>query len=300
MSELHKAISDPACKLIDAVRSGIGTLYEPRRIRLKAKATAVEITELARANADASMIRANADHELAKRAAERLSFQEMRRQQNIDVIVAEALLELPDTVSADPVEPDWISSFFDGCEDVSDGQLQTLWAKLLATEVSRPGTFSSRTLALLKQMSRAEADAFERLCAGAWSVSDGALIPLTDSIKSSELEFLSLSFGDFLDLVDAGLVSAGTSLAFTVDDGDLIQYANSPHRVHVFSLQAQRVCDHQKPTERGFPALLMTRAGKDLLTIVQHRDEQVYLYGMRVLHGAGIALSCPMPILVSN
>ena len=46
------ALSEPACKLIEAVTQCLGTLYEPTRIRRKAKA-----------EADASLILAEADAE---------------------------------------------------------------------------------------------------------------------------------------------------------------------------------------------------------------------------------------------
>ena len=48
--------------------------------------------------------------------------------------------------------------FFSSAQDVSTAELQKLWGKVLAGEVERPGTVPLRTLELLRNMTKAEAD----------------------------------------------------------------------------------------------------------------------------------------------
>ncbi len=101
-------LSKPISKLIDAVSQGIGTIYEPTKIRRKA-----------RAQSEASLIKVESDirkKDLLRRAANRLVFQEISRQENIENIIDIAANSLPATVSEDPVDKDWISRFFDDCE----------------------------------------------------------------------------------------------------------------------------------------------------------------------------------------
>src|SRR5437016_4468971 len=85
-----KALSKPAVKLIEAVRSAVGILYEPTQIRLKAKAEANAAIILARNRQQIT--------EIEIRASERLINREIRRQQNIEQITRNALHALPDKV----------------------------------------------------------------------------------------------------------------------------------------------------------------------------------------------------------
>jgi hypothetical protein len=144
-----KSLSKPAEKLIEAVSSAVGILYEPRRIRNKAKA-----------EADAAIILATGDakaEEILFRARERLLHAELRRQANLESIVGYALDELPGSVSDNPVDEDWIHHFVGNCEDISNEQMQLLWARVLAGEVSSPGRFSKRFLEFMKYLGMKEA-----------------------------------------------------------------------------------------------------------------------------------------------
>ena len=60
---------------------------------------------------------------------ERLVKKETRRQNNIENVVAVAgkVLQAEETVSEDPLNPDWATRFFDIAQDVSDEEIQTLW-----------------------------------------------------------------------------------------------------------------------------------------------------------------------------
>src|SRR5947208_71749 len=133
-----KALSEPVTKLIEAVRSAVGVIYEPTNIRRKAKA-----------ESDAAIIKLGGEIELrdiAQRASERINNRELRRQKNIESIVTQAQEELPETVDKHPVNEDWITQFFNLSQDVGDSEMQTVWARLLAGEVARPEGFSLRTL----------------------------------------------------------------------------------------------------------------------------------------------------------
>jgi len=150
------AASAPLTKLVETVSAGLGRVYEPTHQR-----------RMARAEGDKMVILANAANEvtdLQRRAAERWLAVESIRQQNIEAIADKAGRELPPTVGESPVEPSWTAKFFDSCKDVSQEEMQTLWARLLAGEVAAPGSFSLRTLQVLATLSPAEARLFDVLC----------------------------------------------------------------------------------------------------------------------------------------
>lgn len=124
--------SEPAGKLIEALRAATGVLYAPTHLR-----------RMARAESDASVIKAETDLKikaLEKRAARRVQAQEVRRQENIEAVVDGATKELPANVTAQRLDEDWTAEFFNNCQDVSDSKMQLLWSRILAGNLRRQGS----------------------------------------------------------------------------------------------------------------------------------------------------------------
>lgn len=222
-------------KLITVVSKACGTLYRPVGIRREASAKAYEIRLLGKASAEAeaekvrivglanaeqNILAADTDIEIFERAKKRLITREIRRQTNIENIVEIALAELPEQVSEDPVEDDWQVRFFNTAEDITDSDMQTLWGKVLAGEVASPGRFSLRTLDILRNLSKHEAEVFQRACGLAFTRGWIArLIPTTSPFEamqpgSSELDFkeFNLTLDHLLSLMSAGLLTPGDRL----------------------------------------------------------------------------------------
>ena len=226
------ALSEPACKLIDAVSHCIGVLYEPRRIRRKAKA-----------DADAALILAEADAErqaLLKKASHRLAIQEIRRQKNIESIVNKAIKSLPETVSSEPVDPDWISRFFDECKDVSNEELQKIWGRLLAGEVATPNSCSRKTLAILKDLSPADAELFTEFCSYIWLRSGNSFymeddkiifieeyyfMPIDELSLDRYLARFILAYGECLHLENLGLIHCKKDISINIGVHDELKYS---------------------------------------------------------------------------
>ena len=222
-------------KLITVVSAAFGTLYRPLGIRREAAAKADEIRLLGQAsaeveaerillvglaNAEQNILAADTDIEILQRAKKRLIAREVQRQSNIENIVEIALAELPEQVSEEPVEDDWRVRFFNIAEDITDADMQILWGKILAGEVASPGRFSLRTLDILRNLSRHEAEVFQRACGLAFTRGWMArLIPTTNSFHamqpgSSALDFkeFGLTLDHLLTLMSAGLLAPGDAL----------------------------------------------------------------------------------------
>lgn len=165
-----------AQKLLDTIALGVGKFCEPWHVQRMATAKAKEIEIISDAisqniclpisyNNGEIHINAEDANQLATRAQNRALYQEMRKQQNIENVIAKAYNELKgvDVVSEKPVAPDWVNEFFNRVANISNEQMQTLWAKLLAGEVQQPGQFSMRTLGTLKNLSQEEATLFSRI-----------------------------------------------------------------------------------------------------------------------------------------
>ncbi len=159
-------LSAPLTKLIEVVSDGIGTLYKPRAMRKEADAEAYRIEQLATANAKKELIEGEAKIQLLERAKKRLVYQELTRQENIEEIAEKSIKYLEnETVADEPVDSDWRAQFFNKAQDVSTEEMQDIWAKILASEVKKPGTISLRTLDVVSKLSSQEAISFETFCA---------------------------------------------------------------------------------------------------------------------------------------
>ncbi|MBU2114623.1 MAG: TIGR03899 family protein [Gammaproteobacteria bacterium] len=99
---------------------------------------------------------------LAQRAERRLQMQTERQQLNLERIMQLAQDYCPEHVSAQDVDPDWFQQYCELVLDVSNGNMQQLWAKILAGEIASPGKFSLKTLHSLKRMSYKEAIALQQ------------------------------------------------------------------------------------------------------------------------------------------
>ena len=64
----------------------------------------------------------------------------------------------------DAVSDDWVVNAVDKARLSSDDETQTTWARLLAGEFDNPGSYSRKTVNILSDMSKDDADAFSTLC----------------------------------------------------------------------------------------------------------------------------------------
>jgi hypothetical protein len=123
-------LSKPANTFIKKISDAIGGLYKPFQIR-----------RVAQAEADADKIRAVAQIEITElqhRAVSRLFAEEAKKQHNIEAITLKALPDIKSDSLPENVEDDWIANFFDKCRLISDEQMQSLWARILAGEANSP------------------------------------------------------------------------------------------------------------------------------------------------------------------
>jgi hypothetical protein len=184
-------------KLADTVRHVVDLVAGPERVRAKAQAQADAEVILARGQAEAQGIEA--------RTIERIRRREISRQQNIEAIVVEATNALPssDQVSGKPVEEDWTTRFFEESKDIGNKEMQILWARILAREVAQPGSFSPRTLTILRDLTKEDAALFTELCGLAWSIGDGGYVPFIDDVGADQFpNFAALTHLDTIGLVE--------------------------------------------------------------------------------------------------
>ena len=207
-------LSEPGTKLIEKVSDAIGVLYEPTRIRKKAKAESdAKRTEL--------ISRLELEG-IEKRAVERFIKRETKRQENIENITINAAKNLSDTDNIADIDEDWIEAFFRECEDVNDEQMQTIWSRILSEESKSSGSFSRRTLKLLSTLNKEEANLITFFGKFVWQASTLTPIILQNETGNTEdINFNQLALLDSLGVIQQGF---GFNLTFSNKTGCVLYY----------------------------------------------------------------------------
>lgn len=190
-------ISKPASVLIEKISEAVGGYFKPFQIK-----------RVAKAEAEVEILKAQTQIEitaLQSRAIGRFVTEEGKKQENIEDIVNKTIPLLTDSSEPQKMDDDWITNFFDKCRIISDQEMQSLWAKVLAGEANTPGTFSKRTVNFLSSLDNADAHLFTRLCGFGLFLND--LCPLVYDTDTPIYKDHGITFSSLSHLDDIGLVS---------------------------------------------------------------------------------------------
>ncbi len=263
----------PLEKLIDVISKGIGTVYRPKAIRKDADAKAYEIEIIERAKSKALAEGKEIEADTYDRIQERILNKEIKRQNNIDNVsqIAAAQLSQEQTVSSEPVNDDWTTRFFNIVEDVADEEMQNLWGKILAGEVKQPQSYSLRTLELLKNLSKRDAECFMKYANLAFT-SNGVSFMLNFANQKLLEEKYKTNFAERLLLEELGLITAN-SLQFKI-----IATIEKPETI-VFTISKVCIVVEKKEgiPEQMVPVLAFTKIGQELLQLIKQEPELDYL-----------------------
>jgi uncharacterized repeat protein (TIGR03899 family) len=254
-------------KLVDVVSKGIGTIYEPRKIRKNADAEAYRSEVLAKAEATKMLIENDANFEVLERTKNRIIHQEVNRQVNIEEVVEKSIPHLKENVTNEEIDEDWRTKFFQKAQDISNENIQEIWAKILANEVSKPGEISIRTMEVLSNLNKIEATKFQNLC---------SLVSNNDIIwklkNQDSLDKYNFTFNDLILLRDAGLIYTSDNLVSIIKivpklKAGIINIGNNIYLITDIK---------NKKQEFRFKQLTLTVAGKELCKILNVEKNKEY------------------------
>lgn len=188
-----------------------------------------------------------------KSAAVSVIEKEARRLKNRKRIVEKAAsIKSDDEIIPDekPTD-DWMARFFNTVEDITEDTMQNLWAQILAGEVKRPHSFSLRTLDVLRNMTKEDAELYVRVINS--YCFDGYI--LTEDQYGISLE-------DRITLCEMGLLSPD----------ELTQTITQTQEVNIQRLNHNYALKLTKNTtgiiEVKFECRTLTKSGRELLQLV--------------------------------
>lgn len=300
--EKKKPFVGPVEKLIDCISGAIGKAYEPKHLKKLAEARSYEINTISEAMRENSDIPISYDNngiqldtrqsdDLFMRAKNRLAFQELKKQENIEKVAgkAAALLDGEKEVPNTPMDSDWTIRFFNSVEDVSSEEMQNLWARVLAGEVKQPGSFALRTLETLHNMTKSEAEVFNEICHHVL-ITDGKMIIFNDNAM---MKTRGILYGYIIQMEECGLMNSDNQVAVTSTiDNSLRMIARNDSMILFGRTKTDTI------TEIKMPAYILTIAGSELARIIgvstpdeelmsvareiQKRNPQVYVSAHKI------------------
>ena len=241
-------ISAPATELVRKIASAIGIAYEPTRVR-----------RLAKAEKDAALIQAQSEidvGDLRARADRRRRDEDIREQRCIEAIAAQAVDQIDAGATPTEIEDDWIAHFFDKCRLVSDKEMQSLWARLLAGEAKTPGAYSRKTLNVVGDLEKTDARLFTDFCGFLWMF--GNLTPLIFEFEESIYNTAGVEFSSMEHLEALGLISLEPLTGYVKE----LKNIRGAFAVHYFGKPLLLNLDATKKINVGYASL--TRVGQQL------------------------------------
>ena len=249
-------LTKPATVLIEKISDALGGIFKP-----------YQIVRVVKAEAEAERIRAESQIQVTdihRRAMHRFLVEEAKRQSNIENITQKALPHLKEDSSPQNVEDDWITNFFDKCRIISDDDMQKLWSRVLAGEANSPGAFSRRTVNLLADLDKDDAELFMRLCSFGWMIGDD-IVPLVYDVRDEIYNRHRINFDTLLDLESLGFVQFHNIRGF--------RRWRLPKKVTIFYHGRQVKLTFPKDAENDLDVgkVLPTRAGQELTHVCGSR-----------------------------
>lgn len=165
---------------------------------------------------------------------------------------------------------DWINVYFENAKNSSDTYMQNVWAKVLARELATPGSFSFKTLDVLRNMCADDFALFERLLN---LQIDGYV--LGGGFTEKYIDWMSL-----LKLSELGLINLGgtTKTNEVAANGTLnVLFCDSQYAIIMKNLKEQSI-------NAQYSVYFLTAAGKELLsiTVVMHKSDYIVAFAKEI------------------
>jgi hypothetical protein len=155
---------------------------------------------------------------LEQRTEDRVSFQQEQEQTRIENTLAYAAEELRSETSVPTEKPsdDFINRFFEYDKGISSEEMQQLWGRLLGKEIMKPGTYSLKTLDIIRNLTKKDAEAFEKVMAISFRQHPGDLFLPRADYYNWLLKDRGLTEGILLGLADLGLLHSSSTFGIVL------------------------------------------------------------------------------------
>lgn len=190
--------------------------------------------------------------------------------------------KMPHNNSKTTYDFDWFVRFYETVGNVSDEEMQLMWAKILAGEVNKPNSFSLGTLDVMRNLDKQDAELFAKICKHCIQSSEGLYLPNYDNF----LKNAGITFSEILRLDEIGLVNSSgfiTSNMNLLDDSYII----NQDLIIIIATENETI---KECSIRVYP---LTRIGSEIATLIGETtsDEDFILFAKEVAKGNSLKVS---------
>lgn len=265
-------IGTSAGKLFDAIERIFGS-SESTKIKKQSKALEQSFDEnpMATFACLASEKGLSAEKlDILMRANERRIITEIKEQENIEQTIEHAIEYTEkhpedENSSEEKASDDWLMRYFDYAKQICDENMQGLWGKILSQEANKPNSYSLRTLEVLKNLTRDEAELFRKLSSYV-SIEKGFILkPNNYNEKGLSTK---LSYENIVKLQDCGVLHITQKLSISaVPEMQELDLELDFVYIHgVLQLKKKDDCIHNN---LSIPVLKLTEAGFQMLNLIE-------------------------------
>lgn len=238
-------------KLVETVANatGLTALGSIMNARGEAKAEAILAKKRTETSAEVEILRQQGEEKIAQYVLARNN----QKVENVGMIIAKAEQQFtPDEkVSSEPVDKNWMTRFLDIAEGISDDDLRDLWARVLAGEIKRPNSYSLRTLDVLRNITKKEAELIVKcsnFVMGDTICTEGFALSLDEQLL---LDDIGIIYGEQLY---TKLTPTTGKIQFLLNR-QMLLWIYAPVNLHM-SVKCHK----------------LTKAGRDILCLIQEND----------------------------
>jgi hypothetical protein len=270
---------------LKAISRGLGVLYPPIGRVLEAwsdkkvaEIHAAALIDLAKKRAELMGVLKTLRPELPEtslieaRAMNRLIEDAVQKQVNREAVATMFLSDfsqgLPHRDAASAIDDDWLVKFWSLAELVGNDDLRSFFGRLLAREVSTPGTISPITLSVVSTLTGDVAKTFQHFCRLSIDIDEQIFVihPFVYHFQRiGPLDDFGVSYQDLLDLEAFGLIRSSETVMLNFKkniESVAVNYAGQKALLNLSGLQLNQ--------------LILSRAGMDIQRVLPLSPIQKY------------------------
>lgn len=160
---------------------------------------------------------------------------------------------------------DWFIRYYEASGNISDKEMQILWAKILAGEIEKPSSYSLRTLDVLRNISKEEAERFVKICNSAIKIESAQYAIPADHDYISKND---INYSDILMLEEIGLINSDSNVRINND-----LEGNTEYILYVYGSLIVRAIASEK-RELSLRVFIFTNVGNELATLIDRESNE--------------------------
>ena len=158
-----------------------------------------------------------------------------------------------------PYDFDWFIRFYEAVGNISNNEMQEIWAKILAGEINNPHSFSLKTIDALKNIGKEEAELFATICRSCFVFGDGLFLPYYEVYMKRK----NITYSMIMYLSELGLI---------YNDGTLVKKILVPKEGMAVMLNGNYLLTAKAEEENEKELLIkqfpLTVVGRELATLI--------------------------------